>query len=401
MNSRKISGALFIAALASTALISPLAAQEQKPAQATTQADKSNLPAIVVTTVSERDLRDSVVASGTIRAVEEVYVQPLVDGLSIKSLKVDVGDKVNAGQVVAELNSDSLLLQKSQLQANKAKAEAGLAQYRAQVIEAQANADDAIRQRDRTQNLSRSGTASTAQVEQTAAAAEAAIARLNAAKQSISVGEADIKVVQAQIDDINLKLERTDVKAPVAGIISKKDAKVGAIASGSGTPLFTMIRDGDVELVADVPESEIGRLKAGMTAKVTVAGTTQALDGKIRLISPVVDQTTRLGAVHIIVNDESAAKVGMYANAEITIKETRGLALPQSAVTTDRKGSFARLVQGNVVKQVKLDIGIQEAGFVQILGGLKVGDQVVAKAGAFVRDGDHIKPITSANAASN
>lgn len=399
MNSRKLTGALFFAAMASTAIGLPAAAQEQKSAQE--QAGQANLPAIVVTKVAERNLKDSVVASGTIRPVEEVFVQPLVDGLSIKSLKVDVGDEVTAGQVVAELNSDSLLLQKSQLQANRAKAEAGLAQYRAQVIEAQANADDAVRQRDRTQNLSRNGTASTAQVEQTAASAAAALARLNAAKQAVSVGEADIKVVQAQIDDIDLKLERTDVKAPVAGVISKKDAKVGAIAAGSGTPLFTMIRDGDIELVADVPESEIGRLKAGMSAKVTVAGTTESLDAKIRLVSPVVDQTSRLGAVHIVVSDETAAKAGMYANAEIIITETRGLALPQSAVTTDRKGSFARLVEGNVVKQVKLEIGIQDAGFVQILSGLKAGDQVVAKAGAFVRDGDQIKPVPSANIASN
>ncbi|MCJ8509910.1 efflux RND transporter periplasmic adaptor subunit [Rhizobium lemnae] len=400
MNSRGITGALFFAALASTANVMPVAAQEQKPAQAA-QSGQTNLPAIVVTKVTERDLKDSVVASGTIRPVEEVFVQPLVDGLSIRSLKVDVGDKVSAGQVVADLNSDTLLLQKSQLQANLVKAEAGLAQFRAQVIEAQANADDAVRQRDRTQNLSRNGTASTAQVEQTAASAAAALARLNAAKQAVSVGEADIKVVQAQIDDIDLKLERTDVKAPVAGIISKKDAKVGAIAAGSGTPLFTMIRDGDIELVADVPESDIARLKAGMKAKVTVAGTGKAIDAKIRLVSPVVDQASRLGAVHIVVNDQQAAKAGMYANAEIIINETRGLALPQSAVTTDRKGSFARLVEGNVVKQVKLEIGIQDAGFVQILSGLKAGDQVVAKAGAFVRDGDQIKPVLSSNFASN
>lgn len=400
MISRKLTSALFLAGLASAAFVSPTFAQEQKPAT-TTQSNQPSLPAIMVTSVAERNLKDSVVASGTVRAVEEVFVQPLVEGLSVKSLKVDVGDRVTAGQIVADLNSDALLLQKSQLQANKAKAEAGLAQYKAQAIEAQANADDAVRQRDRTRNLGQNGTVSTAQVEQTSAAAEAALARLNAAKQAITVGEAEIKVVQAQIDDINLKLERTDVKAPVDGVISKRDAKVGAIAAGAGTPLFTMIRDGNIELVADVPESDIGRIKPGMKASVTVAGTTKALDGKVRLISPVVDQTSRLGAVHIIIDDKSGAKAGMYANTEITIAETRGLALPQSAVTTDRKGSFARVVEGNVVKQVKLEIGIQDAGFVQILSGLKAGDQVVAKAGAFVRDGDQIRPVPLANTPSN
>lgn len=398
MGSTIIYRSIIAAALASAGLAFPIHAQETG---APAQQDERRLPAIMVTKVAERALKDSVIASGSIKPVQEVYIQPLVDGLSIKAVNVDVGDRVKAGQVVAVLNDDSLLLQKSQLQANKAKAEAGLAQYRAQVVEAKANADDAVRQRDRNKALSQNGTVSTALVEQTAASAEAALARLNAAKQAVSVGEADVKVVQAQIDDIDLKLARTEVKAPVDGVISKKDAKVGAIASGAGTPLFTMIRDGDIELVADVPEGEIGRIKEGMPADVTIAGTTKALEGKVRLVSPVVDPSTRLGAVHVIVDDESGARSGMYASAEIIIQETTDLALPQSAVTTDRKGSFARKVENNVVKQVELKTGIQDNGYVQILNGLKAGDVVVAKAGAFVRDGDHVKPVPAQDLVSN
>lgn len=388
-----------IALLASTSLALPLHAQEATTP--TAQQEEKRLPAIMVTQVVERALKDSIIASGSIKPVQDVYVQPLVDGLSIKALHVDTGDRVKAGQVVAELNDDALLLQKGQLQANKAKAEAGLAQYRAQMVEAKANADDAVRQRDRNKALSQNGTVSTALVEQTAASADAALARLNAAKQAINVGEADVKVVQAQIDDIDLKLARTAVKAPVDGVISSRDAKVGAIASGSGTPLFTMIRDGDIELVADVPEAAVGRIKQGMKARVIIAGTTQALEGKVRLVSPVVDQSTRLGAVHVIVDDESGARSGMYASAEIIIAETTGLALPQSAVTSDRKGSFARKIENNVVKQVPLETGIQDNGYVQILSGLKAGDVVVAKAGAFVRDGDYVKPIPAQNPVSN
>lgn len=393
MITRQTQLATLIAAIAlSGGATLPVAAQEQKAA-GQTQAETSRLPAIVVTPVVSRPLVDSVVASGTIKPVQEIFVQPLVDGLSIKVLHADVGDRVKAGDVVAELNRDSLLLQKSQLQANKAKAEAGLAQYRAQVIEAQANADDAVRQRDRTVTLSRNGTVSTSQVEQTTASADAALARLNAAKQAVSAGEADIKVVDAQIDDIDLKLERTEVKAPVDGIISARDAKVGAIASGSGTPLFTMIRDGAIELVADVPESAIRRIKAGMSAKVTVAGGRDQVPGKVRLVSPVVDSTTRLGSVHIVVDESTGAKSGMYASAQIIIEEVTALSLPQSAVTAERAGTIARQVENNIVKQVSVETGIQDKGYVQILSGLAEGDIVVAKAGAFVRDGDRIAPV--------
>ncbi|MET0172486.1 MAG: efflux RND transporter periplasmic adaptor subunit, partial [Agrobacterium vaccinii] len=240
-------------------------------AGAQTAADRKNLPSIVVSKAATRDLVDRVIATGTIRPVDEIYVQPLVDGLSVDKLNVDIGDRVEAGAVLAELSKDSLLLQKSQLQANRAKAEAGVAQNKAQVIEAQANYDDAVRQRDRADRLGKSGSGSVSQVEQTAAAADVANARLQASRQAVTVGEADIKVVDAQIEDIDLKLARTSVKTPVAGVVSAKNARVGAIASGSGNPLFTVIKDNAIELVADLSETDIQQVKIGQRAIITVA----------------------------------------------------------------------------------------------------------------------------------
>ncbi|CDZ49157.1 efflux RND transporter periplasmic adaptor subunit [Neorhizobium galegae] len=381
-----------IALAAGSALIpnSVDAQDAAKPAPAQTEI---KLPSIIVTEAIEKPLVDRVIATGTVRPVEEVYVQPLVDALSIKTLNADVGDEVKADSVLATLNDDALLLEKSQLQANKAKAEAAVAQYQAQVIEAQANVADTIRQRDRLQKLSQSGTGTVSQLEQASAAVEVAQARLNAAKQAVAVGQSDIKVVDAQIEDINLKLARTGVKAPVGGVISVRNAKVGAIASGTGNPLFTIIKDSAIELVADLSETDIQKIKAGQKAIVTVAGGKVKIEGKVRLVSPTVDPVTRLGAVHIVIDDDSGARSGMYASAEIVITETNALALPLSAVTTGRDGSTARKVEDNVVKQVKIETGIQDGGFVQVVSGLTAGDIVVAKAGAFVRDGDKIAPV--------
>ena len=378
---------LALALSASTSLAQEAAA----PAPAQTEI---KLPSIVVTEAVQKPLVDRVIATGTVKPIEEVYVQPLVDGLSIKTLSADVGDEVKADSVLATLNEDALVLQKSQYEANKAKAEAGVAQYRAQVIEAEANLADATRQRDRTQRLSQSGTSTQSQVEQSQALFEVSQARVNAARQAVTVGQSDIKVVDAQIDDVNLKLARTGVKTPVAGVISARSAKVGAIASGQATsPLFTIIKDGAIELVADLSESDLPKIKLGQTAMVTIAGGRTKVEGKVRLISPTVDATTRLGAVHIVIDDESGARAGMYASAEIVISEANALALPLSAVTTGRNGSTARKVEDNVVKQVKIETGIQDGGFVQVVSGLTAGDIVVAKAGAFVRDGDKIAPV--------
>ncbi|WJR65778.1 efflux RND transporter periplasmic adaptor subunit [Neorhizobium sp. CSC1952] len=378
--------ALLISLAASTA-------PAQEPAQPAPAQTEIKLPSIVVTEAVTKPLVDRVIATGTVKPVDEVYVQPLVDGLSIKTLNADVGDEVKADSVLATLNDDALLLQKSQYEANKAKAEAAVAQYKAQVIEAEANLADATRQRDRTKRLSQSGTSTVSQLEQAQALVDVSEARLNAARQAVSVGESDIKVVDSQIEDVDLRLARTGVKTPVAGVVSVRNAKVGAIATGAGDPLFTIIKDGAIELVADLSESDIQKIKAGQKAIVTIAGGRTKIEGKVRLVSPTVDATTRLGSVHIVIDDESGARAGMYASAEIIVAETDALALPLSAVTTGREGSTARKVEDNVVKQVKIETGIQDGGFVEVVSGLEAGDVVVAKAGAFVRDGDRIAPV--------
>ncbi len=372
-----------------------------KAEEASTSTSQPKIPSIVVTKAETRPLVDRVVATGSIKPVEEIYVQPLVDGLSIRTLEADVGDRVEADGVVARLNDDALRLQKSQLQASRAKAEAALAQYHAQLADAQANATEAERQFKRATALGKSGTFSTSSVEQAETAASSARAKVTSAEQAIAIAEADIKVVDSQIADIDLNLARTDVKTPVAGVVSVRNAKTGAIASGSGQPMFTVIRDGQIELVADVSETDILKMRVGQKAKITVAGGAASLNGSIRLISPIVDPQTRLGAVHIAIDDDNGARAGMYGSAEIILAEATGIALPLSAITTSKNRTTTRLVKDGVVKQVDIATGIQDGAYIQVVSGLKEGDVVVAKAGAFVRDGDRINPISDETAASN
>lgn len=370
---------------------------EDAPAQEKAQ----QLPAIVVTKAVERKMVGKIVASGTIRPVNEVLVQPQVEGLSIRELKADVGDRVEAGAVLATLNDDALVLSRSQLVATRAKAEAGLLQVKAQLAEAQANAAEARRQADRARTLSEKGTISSAQADQLEAAAIGAEARVTSATQGIGVSEADLKVVDAQIADIDLKLARTSVSAPVSGLISVRNAKIGAIASGAGQPLFTIEQDGDLELVADVSESDILPVKAGQKAEIALAGSATRVEGKVRLVSPTIDPTTRLGTVHVALEDDAKARSGMYGNAEIVIAEDTGVALPLTAITTSADGTTVRKVENGVVRIVTVETGIQDGDTIQILTGLKPGDEVVAKAGAYVRDGDRIQPVRQEAAASN
>jgi HlyD family secretion protein len=380
------------------ATVAPFAVCAEEPAANT---PKPDLPSIIVTEAVSRPLVDRVVASGTIRPVDEIYVQPQVEGLSIYALNADIGDRVEANAVLAVLSTDSLLLQKSQFQATRAKAQASLAQSQAQVAEARASFSDAVRQRDRAVTLGKNGPVSTSQIEQLTSAVETATARLQAAQQSAMAADAEIKVVDSQIADTELKLSRTSVRTPVAGIISARNAKVGAIASGSGQPLFTIIQAGDIELVADVAETDLLKIRAGLKAAITVPGAPEPLAGSVRLVSPTVDPSTRLGSVHVQINEDQKARVGMYASAAIIVEETNGLALPLSAVTTSRDGSITRRIEDGVVRQVSIQTGIQDGAYIQVLDGLSPGDKVVEKAGAFVRDGDRIKPVDRTSQISN
>ncbi|OBZ92621.1 hemolysin secretion protein D [Pararhizobium polonicum] len=360
------------------------------------------LPSIVVTPVENQPIVDRVVATGAVKAVEETYVSPLVDGLSIRSLNADVGDRVEAESTLAVLNEDMLLLQKSQYAASLAKANASLAQYQAQLAEAQANADEAVRVSERSRKLSEAGSISTAQRDQEKAAATAALARVNSAEQLIAVAHAEIKVVEAQMSDLELRLARTEVKSPVSGVVSARAAKVGAIANGTGDPLFTIIRDGAVEMKADITEADLPRLQIGQKAKVTLADGKTVIDGHIRLISPVVDAQTRLGNVYISLLESDKARVGMYASAQIIVEEKQALVLPLSAVTKTKDGMVARKVENDIAHVAPVETGIQDNGYIEIRSGLSRGDRVITKAGAFVRDGDHIKPVLAdANPVSN
>ncbi|WP_029010093.1 efflux RND transporter periplasmic adaptor subunit [Azospirillum halopraeferens] len=352
-------------------------------------------PSIVVVEAVEGRIRDRVLATGSIEAVEEVYVSPLVDGLSIRAVTADRGDRVEGGSTLAVLNDDALRLEKSESEASLAKAEAAQAQAQAQLAEAGANADEATRVAERAARLSGNQTVSVAEADRLSALATAARARLRSAEQALGIATADIRVARARVDDVDLRLARTAVKAPVSGVISVRNAKVGAIASG-GQPLYAIIRDGAVEMAAEVPETDLGKLAVGMPATVELAGGGTAVAGMIRRIAPTVDPQTRLGTVHIALADTAAARPGMYASATLIAEEKRAVILPRASITSVDGGAAVRKVDDGVVHLVPVSVGIEDGPFVEILSGLAAGDRAVAKAGVFVRDGDRIRAVEPA-----
>jgi HlyD family secretion protein len=360
-------------------------------------AAKQAFPAISVTTIGNRVLQDRAIVTGLIAPVETVLVAPLIEGQPIEKLLADVGDFVTEGQVLAVLSKTTLDLQKSQFAASLASARATIAQVEAQLVDARSSAAEAQRVKDRTAKLRAQGSASQAAADTANAAAISATARVTVAMQSLEAARAQLSFVEAQLANVDLQLSRTEVKAPVSGEITERNAQVGAVASAAGQPMFRMNRDGALELNADVSETDLLRLRIGQTAVLHLVGGTEPLSGTVRLIEPTIDAASRLGRARIEVNEPKLVRAGMYVEAEVLIDERDTLAVPVTAVGSMAGNTTVMRIKDNMAEQVVVTAGIRDAGWVEIQSGLEVGDVVVTKAGAFVRDGDHINPIPDMN----
>lgn len=393
MRSALYLASLFLLTLPALPALAETATAATEPAPATEQL----APAITVSAVGKRVLRDRVIATGLVSPIENVQVAPLIEGQPIETLLADVGDVVTAGQVLAVLSKTTLELQKSQFVASLASARATVAQAEAQMLEARSSADEAQRVNERTASLRQQGTASQAAADTAKSNAISATARVTVAAQSLEAARAQIALVEAQLDNVDLQLNRTEVKAPVSGEITARNARVGSIASAAGDPMFTIIRDNALEVIADVAEADVMRLKAGQSANLMLVGATEPLKGTVRLVEPTIGTESRLGRARIAVEDASGVRSGMYVEAEILVTEHDVIAVPVTAVGSGPDGATVMKVVGDSVERVAVQTGVRDGGWVEIVSGLSEADVVVTKAGAFVRDGDRINPIPATN----
>lgn len=335
------------------------AADEKKPAAA-----KPALT-VTVTQLQPASLPVLLAANGSIAAWQEAIVGTEANGLRLADVRVNVGDVVKRGQVLATFAPDTV--------------NADLAQTRAAVAEAEANAAEAAANAQRARDLQPTGALSAQQTNQYLTAERTAQARLEAQRAAAKVQQ--------------LRLQQTQVLAPDHGVISARSATVGAVLP-AGQELFRLIRGGRLEWRAEVPSSEIAPLKPGMAVRVQPAGG-EAITGKLRIVAPTVDAQTRNGLVYVdLPAGSGAAKAGMFARGEFEIGAQQGMTLPQSAVLLREGFSYVlRVGADNKVTLVKVKVGQRVGERIQILGGVQPADRVVATGGGFLGDGDMVRVV--------
>lgn len=352
-------------------------------------------PTVSVAPAVHGPIAERLVFTGTLVAREEALVSPQVEGLAITEILAEEGDTVTQGQVLARLSRETVETALMQNAAQRLRADAAAAQGRAAVTEAQATRAQADLALARTRELLASGNAARELFEVREAAARVAAARIEAFDNALRAAEADRAFAEAQRRELQVRLARTELRSPVAGVVSRRTARLGAIVAGAGDPLFRIIEGGAIELEADVPETQLARLRPGQPA--TLEGVGEPRPGQVRLVSPEVSRTSRLGRVRVAIEGGTTGlPIGGFARAVVETARREGVLAPLSAVLFQADGPVVQVVEDGVVRTRRVEVGLRTARQAEILSGLAEGESVVVISGTFIRGGDRVTPVAAA-----
>jgi HlyD family secretion protein len=334
---------------------------------------KIPVPTVSVTQAGVSSVPTTVNIIGNIAARYDMPIGVEGDAGRVAAIYVEAGDHVKRGQVLARLNV-------SVLQPQVANLEAALEQARAE-------AELADAEYHRAQAVAASGALSAEETQRRRSAGVTAAAK--------------VKVAAAQLAEAQARLARADVRAPADGIILTRNVEVGQTATPGGDALFRLSEGGEIELRGQVAEQDLPLLKVGQAVNVRLTGTTHVYPGQVRLLPAVIDPQTRLGMARVSLTPDPNLRPGAFARAEVTVSNAERAVLPQTAVLNDDKGSYVLIVNDqNKVERRAVRVSGVVPGGVTIADGISGKEQVVATAGAFLQEGEQVKPVLKALGAS-
>lgn len=302
--------------------------------------------------------------NGTVSAWQEVVIAPEVGGYRVEEVLVDVGDTVTKGQELVRLSSALLATERASSQANFKQREAE-----------NVNAQLAL---ERAKSLADRNLLSTSDVDRLTSEALGAQARLEAAKADLQAAE--------------LRLAFAKVVAPDDGVISARDVSVGQLAQ-TGGEMLRLLRQNRVEWRGEVPEQTLPSLQAGQTVLITgVDGSSHV--GIIRIVSPTVNPNTHNGMVYVDINPTSALRPGMFARGRIEYAETEAMLVPMASVISSDGYNYVYVVQSDrTVRRQLIETGVLQGDKIEVLSGLKPGENIVTNGAGFLKDGDLVNVV--------
>jgi len=206
--------------------------------------------------------------------------------------------------------------------------------------------------------------------------------------ESVTAGQTLARIT---LPDGNL----ANVTAPVTGIVSSSTAVIGALASAKGEALFSIIARSEFDLIGLVPTEDIAKLQVNQPSSIAVIGTGN-VDGKVRKIAPTVEPNSQLGQVFIAITANNTGRrlfVNASGRALIKTGQSCNVAVPLTAVQYGSAGTVVQVVRRQRIETHRVETGLISGGMIEIREGLNEGDDIVARAGALLREGDPVRPV--------
>ncbi len=326
----------------------------------------ATVPNITVVIPGRQSVEATISTNGTIAARREMPVGVAGEGGQVVRVLVEPGQWVNAGQPLAIIDRS--------VQAQQA------ASLAASIRVAQADADLAQAELTRAQALVSRGFISKADMDRKRATRDAANAR--------------VRVAQAQHAEAQARNGRLNIVAPAAGLVLTRQVETGQIVGAGSGVLFRMARGGEMELMAQMAEADLQRVRVGTRATISPVGSNLQIAGQVWQVSPVINPDTRQGMVRIAVPYSAALRPGGFADARLVSGTEEAPMLPESAVQSGPEGNFVLIVDNkNEIQRRAVKVGTVTDDGVSIASGLSGNERVVVLAGAFLNVGDKVKPV--------
>jgi RND family efflux transporter MFP subunit len=366
----------------------PRHAAQEKLAAASTAAQQS-LPRVKVAIAEALDGGRSLTLPGNLVANQEALVNARATGY-VRHWRVDIGDRVRAGDVLAELDTPDLDQQLEQ-------ARAALKQKDAALEQARANLDYARVTAAREDALLAESLASQQDDDQ-------ARAQLKIWEANVQAANADIAAAQANVRELGQLVSFGRVVAPFDGRITQRNIDVGSLVTAGGSsgasggqPLFRIEAIDPVRVFVQVPQTFALSVKDGQSASVSIRQLPgRVFDGRVTRTAGALDPASRTLNVEIDVPNPTGELLGgMFAQATIAVAVAhRVVRVPSSAVITDARGNHVATVDGGGrVHLVAVARGLDDGSEIELVDGLAGGEPILVNPGGDVTDGTRVEAV--------
>jgi len=363
------------------------------------QEEQQALPRVEVIKVGRSTRQSGLQLPGNIQPITEAPLLARADGYIAKRL-VDIGDRVKAGQTLAEIDAPELTDQVTQAKATVRQAEAALQQATANVQQGKTDMELARVMARRSAQLVAKGAVSKQDDDQSQAQYNSKLAALDSLERAIDVQRANINAAQSNLGRLEKMQSYCVVQAPFDGVITLRNVDVGALVNAGGTLLYRIAQVGTLRTYVNVPQAYADSVKPGQPAVLTVSNLPgREFQGQVARSANALDPSSRTLLVEVQVpNPAGALLPGMYAQVELrSVRADPPLLVPSDAMIVRADGAQIAVVgPDRTVHLQKIEVGRDYGDRVEVLNGLREGDTIVANPGDTVRDGLKVAVVPAA-----